>query len=541
MTETKKAKLFAKYDSSQVFELKLAPKLLIGFLAAVVPILCIEGVSIFELNQIEKPLSDLQTNTEALENALELNNLVIDIKYYDEVLTQSARNYAFTQDIAWKERYKVNESELDKVIKRSIEIGDKNTQKFFVSIDNANLALIKMEYDSIELVDQDNTDEAIKILESKQYWDLKKIYIDEFNKYAAEHVTQKYIAFGTHDQSIDSLGAKIQSLVGDTTKMLIVTIMIVLISSIIFTLIVSKHISKPITKLVESVTKVAAGEFGIEVKIKGNDEIHVLAESFNMMSKHLKGYTRKIDLDRRKDEFMAMMSHELKTPLVPISGYTDLLLMGKYGELTNTQREKILIIQTSIKSLLSLMSDLLDAQKIDLGKFRLDLKDENLDKILLDTVKKIEPSTSKSGITITTDLQNNLHCFCDKNRIVQTISNILLNSIDFCTKNTGRIHVTAKIQDDFVKIVIKDNGIGITKEKIEHLFTNFYQGDISMTREHGGTGLGLAVCKGIVETHGGKIWVDSEGIGKGIEVHIMLPHKKIMSNETLSNIIVLDR
>jgi signal transduction histidine kinase len=305
--------------------------------------------------------------------------------------------------------------------------------------------------------------------------------------------------------------------------MLIVAIPIVLISSIIFTLIVSKHISKPINKLVESVTKVAAGEFGIEIKIKGNDEIHVLAESFNMMSKQLKGYTRKIELDRLKDEFMAMISHELKTPLVPITGYTDLLLMGKYGKLTNTQREKMLIIQTSTKSLLSLMADLLDAQKIELGKLRLDIKDENLDKILLDIVKKIEPSTSKSGIKITTDLQNNLQCFCDKNRVVQAISNILLNSIDFCPESTGKIHVTAKIQDNFAKIIVKDNGIGMTKEKIENLFTKFYQGDTTTTREHGGTGLGLAVCKGIVETHGGKIWVESEGIGKGIEVHIQLP------------------
>jgi signal transduction histidine kinase len=521
-----------------VFELKLVPKLLIGFLAVVVSILCIESISIFELNQIEKPVSDLQTNTVSLQKALELNDLTTDIQYYDEVLTQSARNYAFTQDITWKERYKASEPELDRIIKRSIEIGDKNTQKFFTNIDNANLALVKMEYDSIELVDQDRADEAIKILESKQYWDLKKMYIGEFSNYAAEHVTQKDIAFGTHEQSIGSLGAKIQSLAGDTTRILIVSIPIVLISSIIFALIVSKHISKPINKLVESVTKVAAGEFGIEIKIKGNDEIHVLAESFNMMSKQLKGYTRKIELDRIKDEFMAMISHELKTPLVPISGYTDLLLMGKYGELTNTQREKMLIIQTSTKSLSSLMADLLDAQKIELGKLRLDIKDENLDKILLDIVKKIEPSTSKSGIKITTDLQDNLQCFCDKNRIVQAISNILLNSIDFCPENTGKIHVTAKIQDNFAKIVVKDNGIGMTKEKIENLFTKFYQGDTTMTREHGGTGLGLAVCKGIVETHGGKIWVESEGIGKGIEVHILLLHKKILNNETSSNIMV---
>ncbi|PJB97768.1 MAG: hypothetical protein CO079_05745, partial [Nitrosopumilales archaeon CG_4_9_14_0_8_um_filter_34_10] len=79
-----------------MFELKLVPKLLIGFLAVVVPILCIESISIFELNQIEKPVSDLQINTVSLQKALELNDLTTDIQYYDEVLTQSARNYAFT-------------------------------------------------------------------------------------------------------------------------------------------------------------------------------------------------------------------------------------------------------------------------------------------------------------------------------------------------------------------------------------------------------------------------------------------------------------
>lgn len=331
--------------------MRIAPKLLIGFLAVVITIFCIESISIFQLSQIEKPVSELQTNTETLQKTLELNDLAVNMKYYDEILTQSARNYVFTQDIKWKEQYKANEPELDRIIKRSIEIGDKNDKKFFASIDEANLALVKMEYDSLELVDQDHVDEAVNILESRQYWDLKKIYRDSFNKYVVEHDKQKDSIFGTHEQSITSLETKIQSLVSDTTNILIISIPIILASSIIFILVISRHISKPINRLVESVTKVAAGEFGIEVKIKGNDEIHVLAESFNLMSKQLKGYTQKIEMDKTKDEFMAMISHELKTPLVPISGYIDLLLAGKYGELTNIQREKILIIQTSTKLL----------------------------------------------------------------------------------------------------------------------------------------------------------------------------------------------
>lgn len=509
---------------------------MIGFLAVIIPILCIEGISIYKVTQIEKQVSDLQTNTEILQKTLELNNLATDIKYYDEILTQSARNYAFTQDIAWKERYNENEPELDRIIKRSIEIGDENDKKFFTDINDANIALVKMEYDSIELVDQNNVDEAIKILESKQYWDLKKIYTDEFNKYAAEHAAQKNIAFGSHEQSITSLETTIQSLASDTTMMLILSIPIIFTLSVIFIFIISRYVSKPINRLVEAVTKVASGEFGIEIKIRGNDEIYVLADSFNLMSKQLKGYTRKIEIDKMKDEFMTMISHELKTPLVPISGYLDLLLIEKYGKLTNIQREKILVIQASTKLLLNMISDLLDVQKIEIGQLRLETKNENLDEIIRNIIKKIEPNLSKHGIKITSDLQDNLQCLCDKNRIEQTISNILLNSIDFCPKNTGKIHIMAKSQDNFASIVVKDNGVGMTKEKIKNLFVRFYQVDTGMTREHGGSGLGLAVCKGIVENHGGQIWAESDGIGKGMEVHILLPHEKIENVENALNI-----
>ncbi len=515
--------------------MRLVPKLLIGFLVVVVPIICVESVSILQLDQITKPVNDLKSSAKELHTALHLNELAARMQYYDELLTQSARNYAFTEDIKWKERYKSAEPELDKIIKESIELGDKNDHDFFASVDEANLALVEMEYESIRLVDNGHSDDAVRILESKQYWDLKKIYAQGLDNYATRHAMQEIGVLDTHTQSISSLTTTIQSLVRNTTETLVISIPVILILSIVFILMISRRISKPLNRLIESVKRVAAGEFGIEIKINGNDEIHVLAESFNLMSKQLKGYTQKIELDKAKDEFMAMISHELKTPLVPISGYTGLLLTERYGKLTDMQREKIHMIQSSTKSLLKIISDLLDAQKIELGQLRLDVKNENLRKIILDTVEKTKLDAAKSGICITADLADDLHCMCDKNRIEQVISNILFNSFDFCPKNTGRIHITARLQDTFVKIVVTDNGVGLTKEKISKLFVKFYQGDNSTTREHGGTGLGLAVCKGIVENHDGKIWIESEGIDKGTEVHIALPQAKMMSNKILLN------
>lgn len=506
--------------------MKLAPKLIIGFLAPVVAISCIWGISIIQLNQVEKPLVDLQDATQNLYEKSELNQLALNIKYYDEVLTQSARNYAYTGDTGWKDRYRAAEPELDEMIKESILRSSELEQNFFTNVDAANMALVNMEYGAIELVDQGKPADAIKILESEQYWDLKEIYAQELVNYTEEQKRAETVAFGTHALSIESLTSKIHSLVNDTTKILVISIPVILILATVFILTVSEHVTKRLNYLIKWIKKIMTGNFGIQLKLKGNDEINELADSFNSMSRQLKNYAKKIEVEKIKEEFMAMISHELKTPLVPIYGYTRLLLAEKYGKLNNMQREKINVIQSSTQSMLKLISDLLDAQKIELGKLRLDKKEEDLNKIIFDTIEKTKLELNKDGILITTDLQDDLRCACDKSRMVQVISNILLNSIDFCQKDTGKIHITAKLNGDFISIIVKDNGRGMTKEELSKIFVRFYQGDISMTREHGGTGLGLAVCKGIVEGHDGKIWLESEGVGKGTEVHIMLPKSK---------------
>ncbi|TSA16451.1 MAG: ATP-binding protein, partial [Nitrosopumilales archaeon] len=112
---------------------------------------------------------------------------------------------------------------------------------------------------------------------------------------------------------------------------------------------------------------------------------------------------------------------------------------------------------------------------------------------------------------------------CDRCRIEQVLANLIANSLDFVPKQTGRIHLSLISDNGHAKIIVKDNGIGIIKESIGKIFVKFYQVDTTSTRQHGGTGLGLVVCKGIVENHGGKIWAESDGEGKGTTIHIKLP------------------
>ena len=224
-----------------------------------------------------------------------------------------------------------------------------------------------------------------------------------------------------------------------------------------------------------------------------------------------------------KDDFLTMITHELKTPLVPIKAFIDILMSEKLGTLNQEQQKRLEIIKSSTNSLLKLVSDLLDAQKLELGLLKMNKDIHDLSEIIGLAVNKMRPNAEKKGIAITTHLQESLPFFCDNSRMEQIISNLVNNSLDFCLPPDGKIDIILKTEDDKIKIVVKDNGIGIAKEDLDNVFVKFYQRDTSVTREHGGTGIGLSVCKGIVEAHGGRIWVESEGKNKGTEIHMMFP------------------
>lgn len=251
------------------------------------------------------------------------------------------------------------------------------------------------------------------------------------------------------------------------------------------------------------------------------DEIKLKEE---MASKQLDALKK---LNLIKDEFMAMITHELKTPLAPIKGYADILLSEALGPLNPTQKERLEIIRSSSNSLLKLISDILDSQKIELGQLVLHKEIQSLSQIIREAIDRMKPSAEKKGITITTDLMSALFCYCDKIRIQQVLTNLIANALDFIPKQTGNILIKSYRQDGMAKIIVKDNGIGIAKSDLERIFVKFYQVDTKATREHGGTGLGLSVCEGIIENHGGRIWAESEGKGKGTSVHILLPIEDI--------------
>ena len=264
--------------------------------------------------------------------------------------------------------------------------------------------------------------------------------------------------------------------------------------------------------------------------------IFLLNRSFSSLNKLAKELMNKdielrkyneelLTVEKAKDEFMSMINHELKTPLVPIKGYTDMLLLPKImGDLNEKQKKAINSISYNVGKLELLISDILDVYKLDMGKLKLSKKDVDVNQLITSNMLEFKPLAGQKNTKIDADIQYSGVVYCDRRRIDQVITNMIKNAIDFVPADTGKIMLRVSKKGNQIIFSVEDNGIGIPPNKIDSLFKKFYQIDTSMTRKHGGTGLGLAISKGIVEAHGGEMWVDKEYVG-GAKFIFTLPIK----------------
>lgn len=300
----------------------------------------------------------------------------------------------------------------------------------------------------------------------------------------------------------------------------------------IFAFFTSKSIVKPILKIRDVASKIATGDLTVKADENSTDELGELAKAFNHMiysiklNESLKSKTEKLsEINKSKSEFIAMITHELKTPLVPIQGYVDLLLREHLGKLTEKQKERLEIVKNSSESLLNIVSDLLDVQKLELGQLKFVKKENNLKSMSEKAINTTNLQAVASKIQLANNVKD-LHVYCDEARILQVIINLIRNSLKACQPEIGKIEISAEEFENEVKISVKDNGSGIPDSALDKLFHKFYQVDTSLTREHGGSGLGLSICKGIVEAHDGRIMVESK-TGQGTTFSFTLP--KIVS------------
>ena len=235
----------------------------------------------------------------------------------------------------------------------------------------------------------------------------------------------------------------------------------------------------------------------------------------------------------KKEEFSSMMTHELNTPLVPIKGYCEMLKdMETFGDLNDDQVDFINKIESNATLLERLISDLLDVQKLDMKKMSFLITEFSLDEFMNELRENNMHLMKNKDIKFDVVYPEKIILNTDKQRLRQVLDNLIRNSVDFVPSIDGKITVEAKIKETNIIFSVKDNGPGIPKEKQSSIFKKFYQIDTSHTRKHGGTGLGLVICKGITEGLKGKIWLESE-FGKGTSFFICLPapEKELVLNK----------
>ena len=241
-------------------------------------------------------------------------------------------------------------------------------------------------------------------------------------------------------------------------------------------------------------------------------------------------------IDKAKDEFAAMIAHDLKNPLVPIRSYSKMLLDGRFGELTSLQKEKMNIVLSGTDSMLILIQDMLDVHKAELGKITLNFESACLSEIIDTAVTITQPLAEKRGVEICNHVKRDILVNIDAHRIEQVLINLIKNAIDFVPKDTGIIKVSVELQNNSVIVSVSDNGCGIPKEEIGHLFTKFYQTNTSRNKERNSSGLGLSICSSMIELHHGRMWAESN-VGCGTTIKFQLP----LESQHVQNEIPMER
>lgn len=585
------------------------------------------------------------------------------IRYYDEVLTQSARNYAFTQDKKWEERYQKIKPILGELITDTINHGDEEDKRIFDDINMANIALWKMEYDSLELVNNGQSEVAIQILESSEYWEQKKIYQKGIEDYV---VKQNMVLDDTQKSSTNSMDEiiyKVTDMINFNRAIILFLIPIILGAFLVLGFFISKSFSDPMKNIILGIDHVKKGDLEFVIKKEGSEEHHKVIDAFNQMTRYIKEsqitlkqqllqienlqssldnssivaitdkdgtityvnkkfcdiskyskeeligqnhcilksgfhnaefyqniwktissgkiwqgdiknkakdgtfywvrttitpfigkdgkpaqyiavrtdvtelYAQKDTIesqfqelkktDGQKDEFISMISHELKSPIFPIIGYCDLLREPELSKNFNILHfEALDEITSNAERLRRITEGLLDVNRIYMKKIPYKIEKFSLAKFATRIAKEHAHLMKEKQIEFYVLPVEDQIIESDEQRLMQVIGNIIRNAVDFVPNKDGKITVNIRSKSGHITFSVKDNGVGISKENQDELFAPFYQVDSSATRKHGGAGLGLAICKGIVEDLGGKIWVESDA-GKGSTFFFSVPLKSI--------------
>ncbi|MGZ8287577.1 MAG: hybrid sensor histidine kinase/response regulator [Telluria sp.] len=322
----------------------------------------------------------------------------------------------------------------------------------------------------------------------------------------------------------------------------------VLLASLAIAALVASRLQKGITTPLQAVTDVAREvmqrrDFSLRVPGHRSGEIGVLVAAFNDMLAEIGRRSHALQeanltlehemqvrhraeqalllADRRKDEFLATLAHELRNPLAPIRTGLDILRI-RSGDAAATQRATD-IMERQLRQMVRLVDDLLDVSRINTGKFAIKMGRVELKAVVNDALEVVRSYIELHGHELVIDLPDRpVFLNGDATRLAQILSNLLNNAAKY-TNRGGRVSLTARVDEQTLVVCVADNGIGIAPEMLDHVFEMFVQVDSTLERTNAGLGVGLSLARKLVELHGGTIEAHSAGVGRGSEFTVRLP------------------
>ena len=302
-----------------------------------------------------------------------------------------------------------------------------------------------------------------------------------------------------------------------------------IVLGVIAAMLLSARIQRLIARPIEDLSSVAArisrgGDYSLRAAKHGDDEVGQLVDTFNTMVAEIERRDDQLrSASRLKDEFLAALSHELRTPLNAVLGWVQVLRAAPAD--ANTQTRAYESIERNARAQASLIEDLLDISRIVTGKLSFKSEPVDLVPIIDAACEVVRPAADAKNISMTRHLMPSPQWVAgDPNRLQQIAWNLLSNAVKFSNMG-GHVDVSLHADAQQYFFEVRDDGMGISAEFLPHVFDRFRQADGSMTRRHGGLGLGLAIARDLAELHGGSVMADSGGLGKGSTFTVVIPRQ----------------
>jgi len=290
-------------------------------------------------------------------------------------------------------------------------------------------------------------------------------------------------------------------------------------AAVIVSWFVSRQVVTPVQGMMQASQRIAEGHYEERVQVPGDvqrdelDELAQLALRFNQMAAKLD------QTETMRRQLIGDVAHELRTPLTVIGGTMEGLMDGGLPAESETYQQ----VHQEVDRLQRMVADLQELSRVESGAVPLNLQPVPVERLVDTVTERLSRLFMDKGVQLDRDLPGQLPpVLGDEDRLIQVIMNIVGNALKY-TPEGRKVAVSARLQDQVVLLAVKDNGLGISAEHLPHLFTRFYRVDKSRARASGGSGIGLTIAKSIIEAHGGRIWVESEGEGKGSTFIFTLP------------------